>query len=165
VEDARRVASQIAGAQPFAALYTSPLRRAFETASSIAAVFGLVTIPLPDAGEIRCGVLDGAPLEMIQKEHAEVWAQNVAQDDDGFRWPGGESYAEFRQRVRGAFSDISRSHAGDTVIVVTHAGVIAQVIGILKGITAARWDVARPAHGAVTEIRWGSGGPESAVAW
>ena len=164
-EDAGRAASKLRAGGPYSVLYTSPLRRAQESANVIAAELGLSIVSVADLGEIRCGVLDGEPFRVIQEEHPEIWEKNLAQCDEGFRWPGGESYSEFRKRVDGGLSAIAESHVRTNVIIVTHYGVIAQAIGTLEGISPARWDIARPAHGSVTEIRWGSGGPESAMFW
>ena len=164
LEDARQVAVKLA-ANRCAGVYTSPLRRALQTAKIIASAVDLELTPMPSLREIRCGVLDGAPLDVIQQKYPDIWAQNGAQNNPGFRWPGGESYAEFRERVQRGLSEDSRRHAGSAVILVTHTGVIAQAVGIFKRISAARWDIARPPHGTVTEIRWGSRGPESTVTW
>jgi broad specificity phosphatase PhoE len=70
-----------------------------------------------------------------------------------FRWPGGESYHEFRTRCLRAVVGLAARHDG-YVAVVTHAGVISQVLGALAGKSPAQWEPFRPGHTALTEIEW-----------
>jgi broad specificity phosphatase PhoE len=139
---------------PVTALYTSPLQRARATADAAAEVCGLDPIVEPTLREIHCGGLDGMPLEQVKREFADVWKRNLAADDPHFRWPGGESYAEFRERALAAVQRIAARHAGSRVVVVTHAGVIGQVIGAIEGESPARWDLHRPSNCSLTELHW-----------
>jgi broad specificity phosphatase PhoE len=70
------------------ALYSSPLRRAVQTAASIAEVVGLAPKPLDGLREINCGTLDGALLHEVARRHPGLWRRNLCQADDDFRWPG-----------------------------------------------------------------------------
>ena len=142
-----------------AALYTSPLRRASETADILGAVFDLRAVASPDLREISCGRLDGLPLREVQRRHPDLWRRNVQQDDDQFRWPGGESRLEFRARVLRAAARIAASHRGERVLVVTHTGVVTQLVGAIEGMSAATWEAFRPAHAALTELLWSDGAP------
>jgi broad specificity phosphatase PhoE len=45
-------------------------------------------------------------------------------------------------------------HAGQTVLVFTHAGVVNQVLGTLAGQPAARWENFRPGNTGMTELLW-----------
>jgi broad specificity phosphatase PhoE len=139
---------------PVTALYTSPLQRARVTARAAADVIGLEPITEPDLREINCGSLDGKPIREVKREFAELWAQNMALEDPHFRWPGGESYAELRARALSVVQRIAASHPGARVLAVTHAGVISQVIGTVRGLSAARWDLNRPSNCSLTELRW-----------
>jgi Histidine phosphatase superfamily (branch 1) len=85
---------------------------------------------------------------------APLWQRNLAHSDDEFRWPGGESYLEFRGRVLGVVQRLAAAHRGQRIAVVTHAGVISQVMGVLQGASPARWDLWRAANCSATEIRW-----------
>ena len=141
----------------FDALYSSPLRRARETAAAVAC--GAPSLRLVAAlQEIDCGRLDGWSLDAVRREVPGLWAVNLRQEDDRFRWPGGESYREFRARCLRALRSLARAHPGARVAVVTHAGVISQVIGHITGAGAARWETGRPATTALTELEWWRGG-------
>lgn len=149
--------SLLARATPAAApdaLYTSPLSRARETAEACSRVWRLPVLEEPAFQEIHCGQLEGVPIEHIQRMHPDVWLRNNAQDDDAFRWPGGESYAEFRGRILGGLARLAAIHSGRLVAIVTHSGVVAQVLGTLRGRPAAVWEHDRPDPLSATEILW-----------
>jgi alpha-ribazole phosphatase/probable phosphoglycerate mutase len=94
----------------------------------------------------------------MQRQHPELWGQDLGQRDESFRWPGGESYRVFRARVLPAVRRIAAAHPGERVLVVTHAGVISQVLGALARLSAAQWEPFRPGSANVTEIVWGPDG-------
>lgn len=83
------------------------------------------------------------------------------QHDDAFRWPGGESYAEFRARVLRALSRLAARHPGATVAVFTHSGVISQVLGTLRGRLAAQWERDRPEPMSATTVTWHGARPQA----
>lgn len=139
---------------PIVALYSSPLLRAVQTARPLADA-GLAELLVHDGlREIHCGDVDGLPVSLVQSHYPESWAANLRQADDDFSWPGGETYAEFRGRTLTAIEDLVRRHPASRIVVVTHAGVISQLIGYLSGWPAARWDKGRPDNASVTEISW-----------
>ncbi len=159
---ARRLAADLmtSGAT---AVYASPLRRAWQTAEPISAALHIAAEALPDLREISCGMVDGMLLDAVRERYPDHWHTNLLQQDDEFRWPGGESYTEFRQRVRACLEELSIRHCGESVIVVAHTGVVTQVLGMLYGWNPARWDRRRPEHTALTIVDWESGQPRSAV--
>ena len=146
------------GREPAAvAVYASPLRRARDTAQTVADALALPLRLRRSLREIGCGVVDGWPLWRVQQCYPELWAANLAQVDAAFRWPGGESYRSFRARALRAVGRILAAHPGERVIVVTHTGVITQVLGALAGTSAARWDAFRVGNASITELRWQHG--------
>jgi 2,3-bisphosphoglycerate-dependent phosphoglycerate mutase len=153
-QQAEAAAERLAGESEATVVYASPLRRAWQTAEVIAARLALPLVALADVREVHCGALDGVPFDVVRGRHPELWARNDAQHDDSFRWPGGESYTEFRGRVRRAVDRIAARHAPGDALVVTHTGVITQALGMLHGWGAARWDRGRPAHAAIVEVDW-----------
>ncbi|HET9948522.1 MAG TPA: histidine phosphatase family protein [Longimicrobiales bacterium] len=151
---AERVARRLRGFDVTAPIYTSTLGRARETAAIISRRTGLPIVPLRSLREIRCGIVDGWPVSRVQRLFPDWWRANLARGDADFRWPGGESYRHFRSRVLRAVLALVCRHPGERVIVVTHAGVVTQLLGALCGITPARWDSYRPAAGSLTMIEW-----------
>lgn len=146
---ARRMSSE-----PASVLYASPLLRALETAGPVAEAAGAALRLEPDLREIHCGAVDGWPVEEVQRLYPELWEANLRQEDEGFRWPGGESYRELRERSLGAFRRIAAAHPGERVLVVTHAGVISQIVGSLRGTGPARWECHRPENCSLTATDW-----------
>jgi broad specificity phosphatase PhoE len=142
---------------PFAAIYASPLQRAWETAGALAAA-GLGPLrACPELKEIDCGCLDGLPLVEVKRRFPALWAANVRQDDEQFRWPEGESYRELRARALRAVHRLALAHRGARIGVVTHAGVIGQIFGALAGVSPARWECFRPGNATLSEIEWSRG--------
>ena len=140
----------------FAAIYSSPLRRARETAAALTRA-GLGPLRFcPKLQEIDCGVVDGMPLDEVQRRFPRVWAANLTQSDELFSWPGGETYRDFRVRCLEAISTLTSRQNGP-VALVTHAGVISQILGALAGTSPARWEAFRPGNAALTEIDWTRG--------
>ncbi|HYG66427.1 MAG TPA: histidine phosphatase family protein [Anaeromyxobacteraceae bacterium] len=149
---------RLSPAGPFAAVYSSPLRRALDTARCLAAAADGILRTDPDLREISCGEVEGWDVEDVRARFPELWARNAAEDDDDFRWPGGESYRELRARAVAAADRIARAHPGERVVVVTHTGVVTQLLGVLAGAPPARWSVHRPGNASITRVEWADGG-------
>ncbi|HWQ55973.1 MAG TPA: histidine phosphatase family protein [Bryobacteraceae bacterium] len=143
------------------AAYASPLRRAMATARALPE--RLHPLPLGSLQEIYCGRFDGWLLSDVQQQHPDLWKRNLAQDDDSFRWPGGETYARFRARVLRTVRALAGRHCGGRVVAVTHAGFISQLLGCLAGARPSRWEQFRPGNASITEVRWGAGEKASVV--
>ena len=92
-------------------IYTSPYRRAFETAELIACN------PIPDDRLVERGIgeRDTFTKEIWKGQYVDATLRNV----------GGESFAEVRQRVSSAISEIlSNMKDNERVVVVSHAAAI-----------------------------------------
>jgi broad specificity phosphatase PhoE len=137
---------------PAVAIYTSSLARARQTAAKIERAVAGPLIVVDELREINCGEMDGWRVSEVQSRHPEIWQRNMDQNDEEFRWPGGESYREVRLRSFQAITRISSAHHGERVVVVTHTGVIAQLVGAMHGIQPARWSEYRPGSGSITEL-------------
>jgi broad specificity phosphatase PhoE len=141
------------------ALYTSPLVRARDVATALGALWRIEPIVENGVSEIDCGRFEGMPIDVLQEQYPELWAANLAQQDEEFAWPGGESYREFRSRVLRGVERIVSAHQGAQVAIVTHAGVITQILGALRGRSPAEWEPDRPEPLTATEVTWVNGGP------
>ena len=145
------------------ALGTSTLRRATEVAAALGRAWALEPQAAEWAREIHCGDVEGMPLQQLQRDFAELWRRNEAQADETFAWPGGESYGEFRARILDGLRATAAAHAGQRVAVVTHAGVISQALGVMRGRAASVWAADRPDPLTATEIFWSNGGPSAVL--
>ncbi|MCH8994033.1 MAG: histidine phosphatase family protein [Chloroflexi bacterium] len=106
------------------ALYTSPLKRARETAHIIAGRNGLTPEDRPALMERDVGELAGLNREEIRARYPDfIRARAEARPDVAV--PGFESDADLKRRVLGGLGAIIESHPGETIGVVSHGGVIA----------------------------------------
>jgi broad specificity phosphatase PhoE len=109
-----------------AAIYSSPIGRAMETAEVIAAKAGVEVIPEPRLQEYDFGdAVSGRTWEEIREGRPEVVAALRSDESEFPRYPGEEGRGAFQERVRSALADITERHAGEAAVaVVTHAGPI-----------------------------------------
>lgn len=124
-EQARRVAARLAGEQAHA-LYASDLLRAQQTAQPIA--HGLALRPVAESGlrEQSFGRVDGMRVDDIQREHPDAWA-GWLRFDEHYAMPEGESTRAFHARVMAAIQRLVGAHPDQTVVIVTHGGVLDMV--------------------------------------
>jgi broad specificity phosphatase PhoE len=144
-------------------LYTSPLTRARDVAVTLARHWSLVPVVADCTREIDCGALEGMALADVQQRYPELWARNRAQRDDDFAWPAGESYAQFRARVVEGVAAIAGAHPEQRVAIITHAGVVSQILGTLRGRSPAIWNMDRPDPFTATEVTWADGLPRTVL--
>jgi alpha-ribazole phosphatase len=109
------------------ALYTSPSRRAVETAAPLAAGRALAPVVDERLREIDFGELEGRGYDEIASTHPELYRRWMTAPTR-LRFPGGESYAGLRRRALAATAAILERHAGETVAVVSHAGVLRAIL-------------------------------------
>ena len=157
-EQAGLVAERLGPALISVPIYSSPLCRAMRTVRGLAAAAGSLVNVRAGLREIDCGGLEGMAISEVKRRHPLEWQQNLRHDDPDFRWPGGESYREFRRRCIAEIRDIAAAHSGGRAVVVTHSGVVSQVVGSLAGAGAERWDLFRPGNASITELLWGADG-------
>jgi broad specificity phosphatase PhoE len=149
---------QLGVEEPIAALYASPLQRARDTAAYVQRATGAPLTLEAGLREIGCGAADGRTVEEVREAFPLAWERNARQDDDDFRWPGGgESYRDFRARSLAAISGIADRHPGQRVAIVTHTGVITQVLGALEGRAPAEWQACRAGNCSITRLEWRRG--------
>jgi broad specificity phosphatase PhoE len=99
--------------------YSSPLRRAVETATVIAAPHGLTPIPIADLTECDVGDWEGLDWDTIQNRDPELHRRYMA-DQGAIPYSGGESFADVHARAAPALDRLIADHAGQTVLVVSH---------------------------------------------
>lgn len=102
-----------------AALYSSDLRRAKETAEILCRTSGLTPILDERLRERNIGLWQGLTLDEMQTWYAAEYA-TMLNDVDNYRVPLGESRNDVRARMRAAFDDVLRQSLGETVGVLTH---------------------------------------------
>ncbi len=132
---ARRLAER-----DIAAVYTSPLARAAQTAAVLGEFLGA-----PVREDAR--LLEWDPGEWAGLSEKEVSARfpdkvRRAREDPSFAIPGGESREAFRDRVLAAAEEMVFSHPGHEAVAVSHSGALSALIGHYLGLevrTASGW--------------------------
>lgn len=109
--------------EPLAAVYSSDLRRAFDTAQAVAGAQGLQVVPHTGLRERGFGVLEGLTWADIETQHpheASAWRTRVPD------WAptGGESLLVLRERVLDALNGLAQRHLGEHIALVAHGGVL-----------------------------------------
>jgi broad specificity phosphatase PhoE len=134
------LASVLAG-EGLAAVYTSPLRRASETAAIVADRLGLALRPLEALREIHVGDWEGLTFEEVQERYSESAPVNWRAG-----WTGGESYDELHARVVPALVALAAEHPNERVLAVTHAGPVRAALAAAMRLSH---DEARPIIGSL----------------
>jgi len=107
--------------QPAAAIFSSPSRRAVESAD-------LRAVDIPAAAiddrlrEIDFGAFEGLTYREISARYPRQYDEWMTQPTN-VAFPDGESFTTMSARVRTAFEQIRRLHSAKTVAIVSHGGV------------------------------------------
>lgn len=119
---AQRVAAAVAH-EPIAAVYASDLERAQATAAPLAAAAGVPVQPERGLRERAFGIFEGltfAEIEARWPDDTRRWRQR----DPAFGPEGGETLRDFYGRVVATASALAARHAGQTIVLVAHGGVM-----------------------------------------
>lgn len=111
---ARRILQQLDG-QP-ARIVTSPLRRAHDIASHIAAETGIALLVEPRLAELDFGAWEGVAWSDIARREIDAWAA----DPLGYRPGGGECVTQLSRRVAELWQEAPRF--AEPQLWLTHAG-------------------------------------------
>ncbi len=116
---------------PFAALYSSPLERALETAEPIAQARSLQIQVRPGLIESHVGDWQGGEMKHLRKLPEWKIVQN---QPSRFRFPGGESFQEMQTRLVTEVETIVKSHKPEEVVaLVFHSDPIKLVLAYYLG--------------------------------
>ncbi|RJF72711.1 histidine phosphatase family protein [Deinococcus cavernae] len=137
---AATLAERLTG-QHFAAVYSSDLLRAAQTARTVAErLAGAPPVQLdPGLREIDVGQLSGLVMADI-KQHFPDYLTSLQNDPWATRRPGGESMEDLFARCGQVFHVLRARHAGQRVLVFTHGGVVRVAVGLaLGGVPEGAW--------------------------
>jgi broad specificity phosphatase PhoE len=123
--------ADLVGSEKIDAVYTSPLRRARETAEIVAARAGLEAVALPELREVDTGSWSGLSRADVEARFPEGFARWRS---GGSGWEDGESYEEMAERVIGALRKIAEDHPDGRVLVISHGGPIRAIHAAAEGL-------------------------------
>jgi len=108
-------------AEPLAAFYSSPLRRALETAEIVAAAHGQAAVTIDALREVDVGSWEGLTRTEVEERYPEQFARWLDHEQG---YEDGESYEQLTGRVIPALFALAETHPGERILVVTHGGPI-----------------------------------------
>lgn len=150
-EQARSVALRLAD-EAVAAVFSSDLKRARETAERIAQPHGLPVSTDPRLREVFFGEWEGLQLQEVRERDPDLLAQ-WWHDSFRFRPPGGERLDQVRDRMCEALREAAGTYSDRTVVVVSHGGPIKAAICELLKMNTASFSRIRIDNGGLTTFR------------
>ncbi|WP_063011137.1 bifunctional RNase H/acid phosphatase [Nocardia nova] len=117
-EQAARAAKYLAAKGDIAAVVTSPLGRARETAQAAAQALDVPVRVLDALTETDFGEWEGLTFTEAAQRDPELHQRWLG--DPSLPAPGGESFAQVRERVEAARRDLLALYPGQNVVVVSH---------------------------------------------
>lgn len=127
-QQAEALAREIAARGGVDAIVASPLLRTLQTAERVAQATGAPIDIEPGIAECSFGEWDGHTFAEVSERWPVELAAWLASTD--VAPPGGESFAECRDRVDHARRDVLTRHAGQRVAVISHVTPIKLITGI-----------------------------------
>lgn len=143
--------------EALAAVVSSPLSRAFDTASAIASRHGLPVLEDPDLLEINMGEWEGRVQDDVKREAPEFFSHWL-QDANCFYPAGGESLSAVRDRITQALHRWQEAYptevsgAEPTIVWVTHTVFIGVLMCHILGLPLQRRQNFHTDNVSLTEI-------------
>ena len=148
-EQASRIAAAL-GSLDVAAVVSSPLRRARETAEALG-----LPVEIDDRWiELDYGDFEGRPINEVPADEWERWRADLE-----FAPPAGESLAALGRRVRAACDDLAQTARERDVVVFTHVSPIKAALAWALGVSDAVSWRSYVAVASITRIGFGGAGP------
>jgi probable phosphoglycerate mutase len=120
---ARELADILAG-ERLTRVYTSPLRRATETAEIIAGLWDMAPPTIHEGlKERNFGTVQGVPKRELSETNPHL-LHEIVRRNPAAHFDQGETMIHFAKRVLGAIGDIGRDNPGARVLAITHGWVM-----------------------------------------
>lgn len=114
------------------AVYTSDLQRAYLTGCAVKGAHEIPILTCQNLREIHGGKWEGLTWEQIGQRYAEelyTWRHVPEQH----QCPGGESFAQVRERMSDAVLNIVKNHPGQSVAIASHGAALRCYLSALQG--------------------------------
>ena len=136
-----------------AAVYTSPLLRAAQTAAAICESFPFGPVAEDRLRELNGGLLEGNSSD-VNNERFPVCMNHLSFHPALFQAPEGESCREVYDRMIRAMDDIVRAHPEEEIGVVSHGLAIQLYLGYARGIAFEQTERYIVGNGAVNILEY-----------
>lgn len=152
--------------EPISCVVSSPLQRAWQTATTIAEKQASCTV-LQDArlSEINLGMVEGLSMFTAYEDHKDLIDEALDEHTPDFSFPDGERRSDALERMVAAIDEIRKIPTTRTICVVTHGAMLGlwrcfiekQSLGAFQ-----RW---QPSHGSISEVTFSSDKAPMIVRW
>ena len=145
------------------AIYSSDLRRAFDTALALAKPHAMQVRTDEGLRERGFGQFEGktfAEIEAQLPEQALLWRKRVPD----FAPQGGESLLAFRARVITCVTKLAQQHVGQHIVIVSHGGVMDVLYRAATGLDLQAPRTWQLGNAAINRLLW-NGETLSLVGW
>lgn len=140
-------------------VYSSRMKRAVETAESIAKYHKLEVKIVEEIIEVDVGKWERMDWESIMSQYPETYASFMENPEEN-PYLEGESYGDVHRRIQPAFADLLERHVGESIVVVAHNVVNRVYLAGLLGLNIAKAKDIRQTNAGVNVIRYKNGETE-----
>jgi alpha-ribazole phosphatase len=122
--------------EPICAIYSSPRRRALESAAILAELLRVPISPEERFREIDFGDFEGRLYDDIALHYPDLYRQWMEHPTET-QFPNGESFVQMQARVIQAADELYARHRGETIAIVSHGGVNRILLAAALGVANA----------------------------
>jgi len=145
-------------------IVSSPYKRCGDFAQELASSQGLPLIIDPAWQEMDFGAWTDVTRESIwaseRQQLLQLWS-----DPMNFTAPGGESMIDFTSRIQTAFAKLLEVHAGKSIFMLSHAGVLRAILANALGIDYHSTQKFNVEHAKINRLRAYPDGEFSLLNW
>ncbi len=151
---AERVGRALAS-EPLVAVYSSPLRRAQDTAQAVAGHHGREVQVEERLIEMDVGEVEGLPFDEVRKRYPDLLEKWVSGSGPTQTMPGGERLVDVQERAWALVNELSARHGDEVTAAVSHNFVILSLLARALGIELAQFRRLRHSVAAVSVLDFG----------
>ena len=115
-------------------IYSSDLKRAFNTVKTYGDMVGMEVIPSKMLREVSVGDWEGRRVDDLIEEYGEMYTVDWSKRYGTFKFPGGEGTIAAGERFYNEIRKICLENEGKTLLIGAHAAVIRSFWSIVAGI-------------------------------
>ena len=125
---------------PIAGIYSSDLRRAWHTAVPLGRHLDRPVWPEPGLREMHFGSVEGMTPDEFSARYPDLVPRWADRTDRAFGWPGGETRAQFYDRIAQTMRRVTTAHPPTAnLILVSHGGLISCYLALVEHGDPGHW--------------------------
>lgn len=137
----------------FDAIYASPMKRAQQTLAPVLQNRSVAPVMIDGLREAHFGDWTGMTWQQVHDKY-QVSAFHWLEMMEQAKIPNGECCQTFRARVEPHLKTILDTHAGQTVAIMCHGGVVRMLLSVLLNIPMPRLALVNIEYASLTEVHY-----------